>query len=564
MSGAISRVRVPAFALLTLGGAGEAVAATARSTPLDPPAGPGALAPSLVAVPGGVLLTWVERSPEGAPAVQRLRLSVLRGEAWGPASTIAESPTLIANWADFPTVGIAGDGAWIARWARSAPGGDEASEVVVSRSDDAGRTWRLVGPLHDDRTPTEHGFASLLAEGQGVQAIWLDGRATLKGGPTALRTTRVGRKVEAGAVLDDRVCDCCGTALARTSEGLIVAYRDRLEGEIRDLSVVRQMGGRWSEPVTVHRDGWKTPGCPVNGPAMGARGRDVAIAWYTAAQNHPRVQVAFSGDAGATFDPPLAVDADRPMGQVALALEPTGDALVVWLGERGTVRLRRLSRAGGAGETAELAQLPAVRTSGFPRLALRGEDVLVAWTEPEKPSHVRVVRLAAADIPAAVRAATPAAQVPRPGGFDPLTARAFDLAGAPADVRALAGTPADVEPRAGGVLVVNLWATWCAPCRRELPVLSALQRQYGPRGVQVVGLSADDDAAALTAFVGHRALAYPVLRLASAPPPAAVVPTTWVFSPDGRLAWHHEGELSADDASLRAVLDALLPAVEKP
>ena len=66
-------------------------------------------------------------------------------------------------------------------------------------------------------------------------------------------------------------------------------------------------GGYWNPPYTVHEDGWKIAGCPVNGPMLANHENDVAIAWYTSPNSTPTVNVAFSKDEGASFDAPLRV-----------------------------------------------------------------------------------------------------------------------------------------------------------------------------------------------------------------------------------------------------------------
>lgn len=96
----------------------------------------------------------------------------------------------------------------------------------------------------------------------------------------------------------------------------------------------------------------------------------------------------------------------------------------------------------------------------------------------------------------------------------------------------------------GDVLVVNVWATWCAPCRAEMPGLAALARDLGPSGVRVVGLSVDDGATTVQAFLDRRPLPYPVVldggALAALGNPG-VVPTTVVFDRAGRVRLRHEG-----------------------
>ncbi len=131
--------------------------------------------------------------------------------------------------------------------------------------------------------------------------------------------------------IDGRVCSCCQTDAALAAAGPVIAYRDRSGEEVRDVSVIRRIAAGWSQPVRVHADNWKIPGCPVNGPAIAAAGRRVAVAWFTAAPPNPRVQAAFSEDGGATFGPAVVVDGDKPFGRVDLALDGNGDALVTWL-----------------------------------------------------------------------------------------------------------------------------------------------------------------------------------------------------------------------------------------
>ena len=62
----------------------------------------------------------------------------------------------------------------------------------------------------------------------------------------------------------------------------------------------------------------------------------------------------------------------------------------------------------------------------------------------------------------------------------------------------------------GKVVLLNFWATWCAPCQVEMPIFAAWQRQYGPQGLQVIGISMDDDTAAARKLVLRLRLDYPV------------------------------------------------------
>jgi thiol-disulfide isomerase/thioredoxin len=110
----------------------------------------------------------------------------------------------------------------------------------------------------------------------------------------------------------------------------------------------------------------------------------------------------------------------------------------------------------------------------------------------------------------------------------------------------LAGTrlSSDDLLRTHRVLVVNVWGSWCGPCRREAPVLSAVSKQYAKRGVAFLGLLSRDKPAAASAFVRRFDLNYPSLRdpggrlqLRFAETlPSQGIPTTWIIDRRGRVA----------------------------
>lgn len=389
---------------------------TAASGPverIDPPAKLGSMAPSLSLDGGAVLLSWLEPpNPRVKPqdGNYALRYSRLANGRWSEPVTIASGTDFFANWADFPSVTAAGRGRMIAHWAAKSGSDTYAYDVRLARSDDGGKTWRAMGPAHDDRTATEHGFVSAVAEGDRIRIFWLDGRETGAGkghgshggeGAMTLRSALVGDRVEKSDLLDARVCDCCQTAAAMTSSGPIVAYRDRSENEIRDVAVVRREADRWTAPKLVHDEGWEIAGCPVNGPAIAAAGRRVAAAWYTQGANRPRVQVAFSNDAGASFGAPATLDASGPLGRVDVVLDENGDALVSWVATQeksAAIRVVRVTPAGKVGSPVTVAPTETSRASGFPRLERAAGTLVVAWVEPAEPFRIRAATLPVASV----------------------------------------------------------------------------------------------------------------------------------------------------------------------
>jgi len=271
------------------------------------------------------------------------------------------------NWADFPHMSALADGTLFAHWLAKRAGGTTYDyDVRVSRSRDLGRSWDASFTPYRDETAGEHGFVSFAPlEATRMGILFLDGReAKQKDGAMTLRFTAVSRDAapEPDSCVDERVCDCCQTAVARTSRGLIAAYRDRGASEVRDVAVVRFEAGRWSAPVFPGAEGWQIHGCPVNGPALAAAGDRVALAWFTMAGEAPRVKLAFSDDAGASWSPPRVVDDGRPIGPVD---------------------------AGGASASHTLAGTSTARSSGFPRMAVSDGELVVAWRDASKPAQLK-------------------------------------------------------------------------------------------------------------------------------------------------------------------------------
>ena len=231
---------------------------------------------SLTSDGGSILASWLEPIGAEAHRVRFAALDIASGR-WGEASTVAEGEDVLASAVALPTTMRGASGTLFTTFLRRGAG-DEASFVHIAASSN-GVTWRSLGPVHDDATDTEHGHVSLLAEGDGVRVVWLDGRAAVESGPTAIRTALFdsdGRRM-GGDVLDERVCDCCQTAATTTTDGPLIVYRDRTDDERRDLAHVRRAGDRWTRPTELANDGWTIRGCPVNGPQVAAEGERVVV-----------------------------------------------------------------------------------------------------------------------------------------------------------------------------------------------------------------------------------------------------------------------------------------------
>ena len=384
-----------------------------RIDSLASPAGPGSAEPNLTVAPDGhVYMSWLEPLNVG----HALRFSMHDGTRWAPAQTIVTRNDFFVNWADFPSLEVLGGNRIAAHWLQRNGTGTYAYGVRIAQSADGGRNWSEPVIPHRDSSQTEHGFVAMWSEGATLGAVWLDGRKFKQPAPGAAPTTGhdagnemmlvsttmdANGKLGVETRLDERTCDCCLNAAVMTSNGPIVAYRNRTSDEIRDIYVTRRVNGRWRAGTPVHNDNWKIAACPVNGPALAANGKRVALAWFTAPGDSGRVNVAYSDDAGASFGTPTRVDGGNPAGRVDVSLLPDGSALVTWVervgGDVAAVRARRVARDGTAGTPLTITSSSIARASGFPRVAVTGANVMFAWTVPGRPSSVRVARARVAE-----------------------------------------------------------------------------------------------------------------------------------------------------------------------
>ena len=352
--------------------------------------------PQLTTSSRGVLLSWVER--KGAHAA--LRFAERTPTGWSEPRTAASGDNWFVNWADVPSVLRLEDGTLVAQWLQKSGAGTYAYDVRLSYSKDDGRTWASSFSPHNDGTQTEHGFVSLIQMPKaGLGLIWLDGRAMKGGheghgsGAMSVRFAEYGRdwKQAIDVPIDLRVCECCPTTAAVTSEGVIAAFRNRNDEEVRDIFVSRLEAGKWTEPVAVSNDGWKIPACPVNGPVLTARGRSVAAAWFTTKNDQPQAYAAFSTDAGRTFGAPIRLDDGVSMGRVDIELLADGSAAALYIEhaqKRTQVKIRRITPSGERSSAIVVAEIEGSRASGYPRLAVHGNELVFAWIGRDGPAKV--------------------------------------------------------------------------------------------------------------------------------------------------------------------------------
>jgi hypothetical protein len=375
----------------------------------EPVAGPAASPsgqPRLVGTDGGLLMSWVET----ADTVAELRYARWSGKRWSRPQVAATGTDWFVNWADTPGITPISDGRLLAFYLQRTGPQPYAYGIRVITSDGEGRWSDPIIP-HQDGLPVEYGFVSVVPQIDGSARIfWLDGTAMYTpggdsgghgghGGPMALRTAVVAADgvVRDTSLLDRRTCECCPTAAIATSQGALVAYRGRSEGEVRDIAVVHVTDAGAESPFIPHADGWTIAGCPVNGPALVSVGDFVALSWFTGAEGG-KVQAVLSDDGGRTFGAPIRLDDGSPTGRVDAVALDNGDILVSWLEateEGAQLRLRRIS-GGEARPTVAVAEVVTDRGTGMPKLAAYDGYIWASWVD----TGARTVRVARARIDA--------------------------------------------------------------------------------------------------------------------------------------------------------------------
>ena len=389
-------------------GRSEPAAWTVAVQRVASPAGPNSSEPQIVDSGRGRILSWVER----AGATSHLRFSERTASGWSPAVTAASGNDWFLSYADVPSVMRLSDGTLVAQWLQQIDPIMEAYNLRLSYSKDSGTTWAPSFMPHSDGTKTQHGFASLVEmPGNTVGVVWLDGRNSpfdFDKPDTGTMTLRYAAydssfKQSTDTEIDHKVCECCPTTAVTTSDGVLTAFRDRSDDEVRDIAVSRLENGKWTTASPVAGDNWKLDVCPVNGPMLAARGRDVVAAWFTVKNDLGQAYAAFSNDAGRTWGMPIRLDDGGSLGRTDVEMLDDGSAVASWVEYaegRSDFKIRRIESSGAKSAPVAVAPVTGGQASGYPRIARVGNELIFAWTD------------AAADASGALQLQTAVAQLP--------------------------------------------------------------------------------------------------------------------------------------------------------
>ncbi len=372
----------------------------ATITPVNSPAAAGAMGGSLTtATDGLVYLSWLEPAGTEAYALKFSRYDATQNR-WADAQLIAQGKGWMVNWADFPVLAAQARGRLTAVWSVNAANSSAAAHhggsyhPEFSTSHDGGVTWSAPRRVTTQSESVEFVALQPMPDGR-VLALWLDSRhRATNGDRQSLYANFIGAEGP-DVLVDDAVCDCCQITMAVTPAGVVAAYRGRTTDEVRDIRLVEYRAGQWTKPRSLQDDQWHIAGCPVNGPQLFARGRQLVATWFTAAHNQPQVLTKISSDSGATFGPSLRLDLGKPQGRVDNLLLADGTAVITWLetgaadGKIGGIYLRTVSPNGQLAEPQLLAAATDARAGGFPRsTVVDAKRVLLAYTLEAEPTRV--------------------------------------------------------------------------------------------------------------------------------------------------------------------------------
>lgn len=175
---------------------------------------------------------------------------------------------------------------------------------------------------------------------------------------------------------------------------------------------------------------------------------------------------------------------------------------------------------------------------------------------PSKPIALAVVLVVAATVPAAGQSGR------RTAGCAP-DAKAANLN---FTLKDLDGKDVTLSAYSGKVILLDFWATWCGPCKVEIPGFIELYSKYRSQGLQVLGFAVDDPVPALKAYANEMGMNYPVLigqgrnDVLEAFGPMVGLPTTLIIGRDGRICSRHTGFVPKDrfERDIRGLLTSLL------
>ena len=129
-------------------------------------------------------------------------------------------------------------------------------------------------------------------------------------------------------------------------------------------------------------------------------------------------------------------------------------------------------------------------------------------------------------------------------------------------LKSLSGKNLKLSEMAGNVVLINFWASWCGPCREEMPLLNALHKKYQPLGFTVLGINVEEQTDKARGFLSNYPVDFPILldkeNKVSKQYKVIAMPTTVVVDRDGNMRYLHEGYKPGDEKKYRQMVKKLV------
>ncbi len=150
------------------------------------------------------------------------------------------------------------------------------------------------------------------------------------------------------------------------------------------------------------------------------------------------------------------------------------------------------------------------------------------------------------------------------GTLLPVSSGAEEAMGPAADfsLPSRGGQPVSLSGLRGQVVLINFWATWCGPCRKEMPLLEQIQKKYAPLGFTMLGINVEEDTTQMEAFLGDVPVTFPVLldpaNRISKLYDVAAMPSTVIIDRKGQVRYIHQGWQPGDESRYQDVIRQLI------
>jgi thiol-disulfide isomerase/thioredoxin len=129
-------------------------------------------------------------------------------------------------------------------------------------------------------------------------------------------------------------------------------------------------------------------------------------------------------------------------------------------------------------------------------------------------------------------------------------------------LKSMSGKNLKLSEMAGNVVLINFWASWCGPCREEMPLLNALHKKYAPLGFTVLGVNVEEQLDGARGFLSNVPVDFPILldnkNKVSKQYKVIAMPTTVVVDRDGNMRYLHEGYKPGDEKKYRQMVKKLV------